>query len=76
MLRNSRFAVVLVSVYLALYCIFFLAGFGDIVSIMFLLSPVFVIWMVITVLKHGKYTGKELKPDEEWGYEDKSRDGF
>jgi hypothetical protein len=76
MLRNPRFAVVLVSVYLALYYIFFLADFENIVSIMFMLSPVLVVWMVIAVLKHGKYTGPELKHDEEWGYQDKSREKF
>jgi hypothetical protein len=76
MLRNHRFAVILVSVYLALYCIFFHAGYENIVSIMFMLSPVLVVWMVIAVLKHGKYTGPEFKKDEEWGYQDKGREEF
>lgn len=76
MLRNARFATTIVTVYLAVYCILFLIGLGSIMSIMFTFSPIMVIWMVVTVLKNGKYTGTALKEDEEWGYEDKSRDEF
>jgi hypothetical protein len=76
MLRNPRFAVVFVSAYLTLYCIFFLAGYRAIIPLMFILSPVLVVWMVITVLKNGKYNGTELTADEEWGYEDKHKSDF
>ena len=74
MLRNPIVAVVFVSAYLALYYVFFLSGFDNIVAVMFLFSPILVFWMVITLLKHGKYTGTDLGKDEEWGYEDKRRD--
>lgn len=30
--------------------------------------------MVYSVLKYGKYSGKELAEDEEWGYEDTNKE--
>ncbi|WP_207492286.1 hypothetical protein [Aridibaculum aurantiacum] len=45
-----------------------------ILGIMFLLSPFLVIWMAYTILKHGKYEGRELAENEEWGYQDKPAD--
>lgn len=30
--------------------------------------------MVYTIIRDGKYTGRELKEDEEWGYEDYTND--
>jgi hypothetical protein len=30
--------------------------------------------MAYTILRFGTYNGKELTPDEEWGYQDKDRD--
>jgi hypothetical protein len=74
MLRKPVFAVAFVTVYLALYCIFFIAGYHNIIAYMFMLSPILVIWMVISILKYGKYSSTELKPNEEWGYEDKKRE--
>lgn len=74
MLRNPCFSVAFVSAYLALYYIFFAAGLENIVALMFLFSPLLVAWMVVTILRYGKYKGRELKEDEEWGYEDKRRE--
>jgi len=42
--------------------------------LLFAISPVLVVWMVYSVLRYGTYIGRELKPGEEWGYEDKNRD--
>jgi hypothetical protein len=74
MLRNPVLAVVVVTLYLAIYYGFFLAGYDKIVAVMFLFSPLLVIWMVISLLRFGKYTGTELGKDEDWGYEDRSKD--
>jgi hypothetical protein len=75
MLKNPGFIVGFVSLYLVVYTVMFQAG-GDIniLMTMFILSPFLVIWMVYVVLKYGKYKGRELKEDEEWGYSDRSRD--
>jgi hypothetical protein len=40
---------------------------------MFLVSPFLLIWMVVTVLKSGKYEGPELG-ENEFGYQDKNKD--
>ena len=71
MLHNDTFAVAFVTAYLFLYLLLiqyeatFLVG-----TIMLLLSPVLIVWMVYTVLKYGKYHGPVLG-DREFGYRDK-----
>ena len=45
-----------------------------ILFLMFSISPFLVIWMVLSILKDGKHSGKKLGPDEEWGYEDIDKD--
>ena len=76
MLRNSTFAVAFVTGWLVLYYILFQAGAPlIIIGGMFAASPVLVAWMVITLLKHGKYTGRELAENEEWGYGDRKKTG-
>ena len=67
--------VTFVTLYLLIYTVLFQAGASvDILLTMFLFSPFLVIWMVYVVLKYGKFNGRELKQDEEWGYSDRSRD--
>lgn len=71
MLKKPAVAAVIVTLYLVSYYILFHAGaHEDIILTMFIASPFLVIWMAITILKHGKYEGPELKEDEEWGYQD------
>ncbi|MDB5119279.1 MAG: hypothetical protein JWN56_497 [Sphingobacteriales bacterium] len=41
---------------------------------MFLFSPLVVLYMVYSVIRYGKYTGKELMENEEWGYEDMDKE--
>jgi hypothetical protein len=75
MLKNPGFVVGFVSLYLVIYTILFQASAGiNILMMMFVLSPFLVIWMVYVVLKYGKFKGRELQDDEEWGYCDRSRD--
>lgn len=72
MLTNSTFSVITVTVYLLLYCILLQIEHTQWLAVyMFLLSPVLIIWMVYTVLKYGVYTGRELREDEEYGYQDR-----
>ncbi len=73
MLRNPAFVTTFVTVYLVVYTNLLYTGASEnITTLMFALSPFFVIWMAITIMKYGKYTGAELKEDEEWGYQDRS----
>ncbi|MBI1780276.1 MAG: hypothetical protein HYR66_02760 [Sphingobacteriales bacterium] len=75
MLKKPAFAVLITTIAVVLYNIlpqltdsFTLAG------IIFIASPFLMIWMVYTILRFGKYNGKELDDKEEWGYQDKKRD--
>jgi len=75
MLRKPSFVAIVVTAYLLVYYILFQAAVPDLIIMgMFTLSPVLVIWLVITILKYGKFNGPELKENEEWGYQDKDRD--
>ena len=74
MFRNPATAITFVTIYL----LFFLIGLHFNISlqlllIMFSLSPFMILWMVYTVLKNGKFSGREFEPKEEWGYEDKKK---
>ena len=75
MLKNPAFVVVFVTVYLLIYTVLFqnLASMNVLMT-MFMLSPFLVIWMVLVVLKYGKFKGRELEDDEEWGYSDRLKD--
>ena len=75
MIRNPVFAASFVTVYLLIYTVLFHTGASyPILVTMFAISPFLVIWMVYVVIRFGKYSGPELQPDEEWGYQDKKRE--
>ncbi|MEP7372764.1 MAG: hypothetical protein ABI675_05195 [Chitinophagaceae bacterium] len=40
----------------------------------FVVSPLLLVWMVISVLRSKKFTGKDLEKGEEWGYADKRKE--
>jgi hypothetical protein len=67
-------AVIFVTVFLFLYVALlqFENTFG-IAMLMFLASPFLLVWMVITVLRSGKYNGPALG-ENEFGYQDKNKD--
>ena len=77
MFTKISFAVPFVTVYLLVYYLLFDGGASaDVIAVMFFLSPFLVAWMVITILKHDKYKGKQLSENEEWGYADKEKDSL
>jgi hypothetical protein len=70
--RAEFIPVLVVSSLLFVYVvslIWFKASFFS--AIIFTLSPLLVIWLVYSIVRHGEYNGKELKADEEFGYADK-----
>jgi membrane protein implicated in regulation of membrane protease activity len=74
MLRHASFATWFVTAYLVVYVIFLWSGSAFLRQVafgMFLASPVFVIWLVYAVIRHGGPGLRELGPDEEYGYGDK-----
>lgn len=71
MWRNDLFAVCVVTLYLVVFCILLqITATQGLALLMFALSPLFICWMVYTVLKYGKYNGLELGK-REFGYQDK-----
>jgi len=69
--KNETIPVIVVNAILVLYLFLIAAGSSSfLIELIFLLSPVLVIWMVYSVLKKGVYTGRELEKDEEYGYSD------
>lgn len=63
--------------YLALYYGLFLGGApASVIGGLYAGAPFLVTWMVIVILKYGAYKGKELKADEEWGYEDQPKESL
>jgi hypothetical protein len=48
----------------------------DIVTIIFCISPLLMIWMVLAIIKKGRYTGRDLGTDEHWGYQDRDSKTF
>ncbi|MEP6746211.1 MAG: hypothetical protein ABJB86_00720 [Bacteroidota bacterium] len=74
MLRNDTLPAVVVSCYLVIYCILLQFPSTFIYSfIMLMLAPFLLCWLIYTILKSGKYSGKELG-DEEFGYQDTEKD--
>ena len=74
MVRHATFATWFVTTYLVVYVIFLWSGSALLQQIafgMFLASPVFVIWLVYAVIRHGGPGSRELGPDEEYGYRDR-----
>jgi hypothetical protein len=71
-MKNHKLSTAIVTTYLVIYTLLFHAGAPlPVVGSMFLLSPFLVIWMAYTILRFGKYDGRELRENEEWGYQDK-----
>lgn len=74
-MKNHKVAIIFVTAYLIIFSV---AGrLGTPLHVMFLLfslSPILVLWMVYSILKYGKYTGKILAENEEWAYQDIDKD--
>ncbi len=71
-MKHDMVAISIVSGLLLVYTV--LASLELYLGLVFLLvglSPVFIIWMVWTVLKHGEYNGPELESEQEYGYLDR-----
>ncbi|HJT75351.1 MAG TPA: hypothetical protein VJ720_15050 [Chitinophaga sp.] len=72
MLRNSTFSIIAVTVYLLVYCVLLqIERTQSVAVLMFIVSPGPLLWMVYTILKYGKYNGRELAENEEYGYQDR-----
>ncbi|MEQ1798838.1 MAG: hypothetical protein ABL872_12855 [Lacibacter sp.] len=71
MYKNPIFAAAFSTVYLLVYVIFLQMDFlPNVTAVLFFFSPAVLVWLAYTVIRHGKYTGTDLREDEEWGYQD------
>lgn len=68
-MRTGFTPVFLATAYLVAYCIMVQVQ-PAIATVMFIFSPLVVIWMVYAVLKYAEYKGRELGTDE-FGYQDR-----
>jgi hypothetical protein len=74
MFRKPAFSITLTSIYLLVYLILLQVAVPlQLMLLLLAVSPFLLLWMFYTVLRYGKYTGTELKDDQEWGYEDRSK---
>lgn len=73
MKRSEAIPVLIVSSLLIIYivlCFWDKAFFFT--ALIFTISPLLMMWLVYSVIRYGEYKGRELKPDEEFGYTDKT----
>jgi len=71
-MKNYKFSTVFVTLYLVVYTILLRLEVSISLSLlMFSISPFLVVWMAYTIIRYAPYNGRELKEDEEYGYQDK-----
>ncbi len=76
MLRNDVFAAAVTTIYLVIYVALIQFENTQPYAIgMFIFSPLLVCWMVITIIKFGKYKGPSLG-DDEFGYQDVDKENI
>jgi hypothetical protein len=74
-MKNYQWAILLATMYLLIYVVLFDSGASlQIMSAMFVLSPLPVLIMVYQILHNATYHGKELEEGEEFGYSDKKKE--
>jgi hypothetical protein len=73
-MKRHEFAILLATTYLFAYMLLIEAGVTfTAVALVFAISPVPVLWMVYEILR-ATYNGKELRQEEQWGYQDRAKE--
>jgi hypothetical protein len=71
-MKKHQWAIALATTYLIVYTLLFETGASLLLlSTLFALSPVVLVWMVYSILRFAPYTGRTLQANEEYGYADK-----
>jgi len=74
MFTNTTFSIITATIYLLVYCVLLqVPHLQWLAMLMFAFSPLVLCWMVYVILKYGRYTGRELAEDEEYGYGDRDK---
>lgn len=72
MLKHPTIMTIFATAYLLLYVLLLqLEPLPNLSFILFFFSPVVVLALAYSILRYGKYTGKELPESEHWGYQDR-----
>ena len=69
-MNRSTFVIILSGLYLLVFLVSLQLGYEGMAWVLFLFSPLNILYLAYSVIRYGKYTGNELKEGEEWGYED------
>ncbi len=67
MFKNPTFAAVFSTAYLLFFVALVVADYADAAAVLFMLSPLLVIWLVYTVLRYGEASGRTF---DEYYYDD------
>lgn len=70
-MNRSTLALILSSLYLLLFLVSVKLDYDRLTWILFIFSPLNILYLAYSVIRYGKYTGSELKENQEWGYEDR-----
>lgn len=72
MLKHPYYTALFATVYLLIFVLLIqLQVWINLVYLMFFLSPIVVLALAWSIIRHGSYSGKELSKNEHWGYQDK-----
>ena len=67
MLKNPTFAAVFTTAYLISLVVLVIADYADAAAVLFMFSPLLVIWLVYIVLRYGEASGRTF---DEYFYDD------
>ncbi|HLO38243.1 MAG TPA: hypothetical protein VK173_07135 [Lacibacter sp.] len=72
MLKHYSIVTAFATIYLLVYVVLLQLNWASNVTWpMFFLSPVLLVSLAYSIIRYGKYSGRELNEDQEWGYSDR-----
>lgn len=72
MLKHPAISTLFATVYLLVYILLLqMEAVPNISLILFFFSPIVLIALAYSIIRYGKYDGRELMEDEHWGYQDR-----
>lgn len=72
MLKHPFIVTLFATIYLLVYVVLLQFNLASNVTwTMFFLSPVLLVLLAYSIIRYGKYSGRELNEDQEWGYSDR-----
>ena len=71
MLKHPAIMTIFATVYMSLYVLLLqLEPFPNLSFILFFFSPLIILALAYSIIRYGKYNGKEFTEEEHWGYQD------